>query len=70
MPDAFVRLLPLPLPVRGVVLPNDDGTFDIYINANLSGPQQQAALAHELKHIKKNHLYDVNPVWVNEAEAG
>ncbi len=70
MPEAFVRLLPLPLPVRGVVLPNNDGTFDIYINANLTDLQQKAALEHELKHIKKNHLYDVNPVWVNEAEAG
>ena len=69
MLDVFVRPLPLPLPVEGVVLPNTDGTFDIYINTNLSDLRQQAALAHELAHIKKNHLYDVNPVWVNEAEA-
>ena len=64
----FVRLLPLPPSVEGVV-PNDDGTYDIYINANLPVGRQAAVLAHEVAHIKKDHLYDERPVWANEAEA-
>lgn len=68
--DVFVRLLALPASVEGVTLPNDDGTYDVYLNANLPAERQQVALAHELRHIKKDHLYDANPVWVNEAEAG
>ena len=31
-PEYFVRYVELPLKVDGVTVPNDDGTFDIYIN--------------------------------------
>lgn len=68
--DVFVRLVSLPLHVEGVTLPNEDNTFDIYINSHICDARRKKALEHELKHIKKNHLYDINPVWVNEAEAG
>ena len=66
----FVRLVSLPSSVEGVVLPNDDNTFDIYINSNLPLKKQGAVLAHEIRHIKKDHFYDERPVWANEAEAG
>lgn len=66
----FVRLLPLPSSVEGVTLPNDDGTYDIYINSVLPLWRQQEALAHELAHIKKDHLYSEDPIRIIEAEAG
>jgi hypothetical protein len=66
----FARLVPLPLAVRAVTLPNDDGTFDIYINANLPQELQDRALQHELNHIRKDHFYNEDPVWLNEKEAG
>ena len=66
----FVRLLPLPPAVRAVTLPNDDGTFDIYINANLPQELQDCALQHELNHIRKDHFYNEDPVWLNEKDAG
>ena len=66
----FVRLIRLPTEaVRAVTLPNDDGTFDIYINKRLPEELQQKALEHELKHIRKDHFYNEDPVWVNEEEA-
>lgn len=68
--NIFVRLIPLPCSVRAVTLPNTDSTFDIYINANLSQELQQAALDHELAHIRKDHFYNDDPVWINEEEAG
>lgn len=68
--NIFIRLLALPYSVRAVVLPNPDCTFDIYINSNLPEELQQAALEHELNHIRKDHFYDYNPVWLNEQEAG
>ena len=70
MTDVFIRFVPLPIPVEGVVLPNPDFTFDIYINSKLCKRKQEEAIEHELNHIKKDHLYDPNPVWINEAEAG
>ena len=68
--NIFVRTIPLPIAVRAVVLPNDDGTFDVYINANLPEELQQKALAHELEHIRRDHFYNDDPVWLNEQEAG
>lgn len=32
-PVYYVRLAPLPLSVDGVTLPNNDGSFDIYLNS-------------------------------------
>mgnify|MGYP003300807014 CR=1 FL=1 len=66
----FVRTIALPETVPAVVLPNDDGTFDIYINATLPEEIQSRALAHELEHIRRDHLYNDDPVVQNEAEAG
>lgn len=67
--NIFVRLIPLPEAVRAVTLPNDDCTFDIYINANLPEELQRKALDHELEHIRKDHFYNDDPVWLNEQEA-
>ena len=66
----FIRPLALPHAVRAVTLPNEDGTFDIYINSNLPEELRQKALEHELKHIRKDHFYNEDPVWLNEEEAG
>lgn len=68
--NIFVRMIALPLSVRAVTLPNNDATFDIYVNAALPEELQEKALAHELEHIKRNHFYDENPVVQNEREAG
>ena len=56
-PEYFVRYVQLPRTIHGTVLPNDDGTYDIYINSLLSPDQQEQALAHELEHIREDHMY-------------
>lgn len=66
----FVRMIPLPDTVPAVTTPNDDGTFDVYINANLPEERQNRALEHELEHIRRDHFYNDDPVWLNEQEAG
>lgn len=53
----FVRFISLPKGIKGVTIPNNDETFDIYINANLSDLARRTALVHELRHIKLNHFY-------------
>lgn len=68
--NIFVRAIPLPLAVRAVTLPNDDCTFDVYLNANLPEELQRRALEHELEHIRQDHFYNDDPVWLNEQEAG
>ena len=69
-PDYFVRLVELPRTVNGVTLPNDDGTFDIYLNRLLTDDEQKTALEHEIEHIIQDHFYnDVKPIRQIEAEA-
>ena len=69
MTDTFVRLVPLPVKVEGVTLPNDDGSFDIYINARLSPARQQETLEHELRHIRHEHFYLDMPIARMERQA-
>ena len=56
MTDTYVRLVPLPVKVEGVSLPNPDGSYDIYINSRLSPALQQQTLEHELRHIRRGHF--------------
>ena len=66
----FVRMIALPEAVRAVTIPNNDGTFDIYINSCLPEELQNRALKHELEHIQQDHFYNEDPVGINEKEAG
>lgn len=68
--DVYIRGIPLPTTVNGCVLPNDDGTFDIYYNSSMDEEHCRRAVEHELNHIRRNHLFDCHPVWQNEREAG
>lgn len=69
-PDYYVRYVALPHTVEGLTVPNSDGSFDIYVNSELSDEVQKETLAHELRHIRKDHFYnDVAPLSHLEAEA-
>lgn len=69
MGDFCVRRVRLPRAVRAVTLPNEDATYDIYINQDIPDEWQQQALVHELEHIRLSHFYDDRPVGVNERAA-
>ena len=61
--DYFVRVVPFPVnSVGGMVMPNPDGSFSIYINSNLSQERQKEALDHELDHIRNNDFYNGMPI--------
>ena len=62
MIDYFVYLIPLPQAVEGCVRTNNDDTYTIYINSNLSLERRIKALKHELEHLNRNHLYSVEEV--------
>lgn len=62
-PEYFVRCVKLPPRIEGATVPNDDGTFDIYINSVFNEKKRSEILAHELRHIEGGHFYnDVLPV--------
>lgn len=69
MIDYYVRLVSLPRTVEGVSVPNDDGSFDVYINSRLSPQRRQEILEHELNHIRQEHFYLDMPVSLMERQA-
>ena len=68
-PEARVRLVTLPDGVRGTVLPNEDGDYDVYLNDRYPPEQRQKTLEHELRHIRLAHFSDDRPLSELEEEA-
>lgn len=56
--DYFVRYVNLPNEIGGMVTPNEDCTFSIYLNARHTPEQQKESLKHELKHITEDDFYN------------
>jgi len=69
MIDYFVRSIALPRKVEGVSIPNDDGSFDIYINSLLPPQRRTEVLQHELRHLKAEHFYLDMPIESMERQA-
>lgn len=69
IPDHYVRLVELPPTVRGLVVPNDDGTFSVYINALFDEATRRRTLEHELEHLARDHFYAPGSIARQEAEA-
>jgi len=67
--DYFVRIVDFPIGADGAVIPNDDGTFSVYLDANLSDDRRKVAMDHELIHMERDHFYTDAPVAQVEAEA-
>ena len=68
--DYFIRVVPFDNDsADGAVALNPDGTYSIYINANVSDARQRAALKHEIRHIELDHFYSDKPLAIIEAEA-
>lgn len=66
----YVREISLPIHIKGVTVPNEDGTFDVYINADLSDCCKILALKHELRHINLDHFYKpCEPIGAEELAA-
>ena len=56
--DYFVRMIPFPsYRLGGVVTPNEDGTYSIYINSRLDSAYQRRAYEHEVRHIINEDLH-------------
>ena len=68
--EYYVRRLKFPnRSVRACVIPNDDGSFDIYLNTLWPESVLAEALEHELRHINGEHFYLESPIEQAEAEA-
>ena len=67
--DFYVRLIDLPYGVGGFVAPNEDGTFNVYLNARLSAEKNLDTFLHEVEHIENDDFYNGLPLQVIEERA-
>ena len=56
MDNVYVRLDDMPPKIKGYVVLDENGDYNVYINKGLSYDQQMKALAHEVIHIDNQHL--------------
>lgn len=66
----FIRSIKLPDKVKGVTVTDPNGDFNVYINTKLSQSEQMKTADHEIRHIELNHFDNLDPVIINELEAG
>jgi hypothetical protein len=65
--DYFIRLVNLPCGVGGMVTPNEDGTFSIYLNARETHETNMKKADHEVGHILHDDFY--NDKTIEEVES-
>ena len=64
--DMIVRIIRLPLTVKGITVPDESGNYNIYINKDLSHETQVDTYIHELNHIENDDFYADKPISVIE----
>lgn len=69
MGDVFVRLIPMPSKLKGMVKEDADGDFNVYIREQDPFEVQRETLLHELEHIRLGHLDGLKEVELCEDEA-
>lgn len=52
--DYHVELIDMPVTVKATVVPNEDDSYTIFINARLNCEQQYKSFKHELTHLLNN----------------
>ncbi|MBO4216347.1 MAG: hypothetical protein J5940_00225 [Clostridia bacterium] len=56
MNETFLRSVPLPGRVRAVVVLDENGDYNVYVNTRLSHDEQIRAFEHERSHILSEHF--------------
>lgn len=60
--DYFVYYEKFPPSVRGLVTTNDDGTFSIFLNSEMSDAWKLITYIHEVDHIRHDDFYNGVPI--------
>lgn len=66
MDAVIIRIIDLPHGVYGVTVKDEEGDYNVYLNARLSFEARVVAFRHELEHIKNGDFY--NDLTVREKE--
>jgi hypothetical protein len=55
--EYYIRYIDLPCRVKGVTVMDEEGFFNVYINAKLSYKCQWQTIKHELTHIQRGDFF-------------
>lgn len=69
MDDIVCRTIELPSRVNAVTVVDENGDFNVYVNARLSYQEQRKAYKHECRHIRRQHFHSQKSVDICEQEA-
>jgi len=69
MGDILTRVIELPATVSAMTVVDENGDYNIYINAALTREAADRALCHEMAHIRGGHFEADRPVADCEREA-
>lgn len=64
--DFFVRIVRLPVGIRGALTLNEDGTYNLYLSDLLDYEQRIDTYTHEYWHIIREDFWNGKPIWVIE----
>lgn len=67
--EVFCYFVDMPCKIGATAVPNEDGTFTVYVNSRLSIEKQKESYLHELRHIKGDDFYKNLSVQVIEFKA-
>ena len=70
MDAIIVRTIDLPTTVKGMTVLDEEGDYNIYLNARLSGDLQAVAFRHEIEHIRRGDFYSAESVGEKERRIG
>ena len=69
MGNTIVRTANLPAKIKGIVVLDSNGDYNVYINNNVSDVGQGAAYMHEIEHIRHGHFYSHEDLEILEVQA-
>lgn len=67
--EYLIRLIDLPTSVKALVVYDEDGFANIYVNAHLSVEEQRRAIRHELAHVRNGDAFSAADISAVEEAA-
>ena len=67
--DAIIRLIDLPPGIGGAIMEDEDGIYNVYINARHGHYAPLDDLDHEFAHIEHDDIHNDDPIEVIESRA-
>jgi hypothetical protein len=66
----IIRVQELPATIYGVTIKDNNGDYNVYINACITEDARAEAFRHEVRHIREGHFYMIDDVRAIEAIFG